>query len=192
MWAGAASGWLLVAFGLSSVRARIAALWRRDWWAAWDRGGLPAIGLGLIGLVIALFRFGDAAAVRREQALLHLGAIALGGVGGIAVRRISRTAYSLVDRFVLVRAGRIRPRDDLVTDLAYVAYLGAAALVGRGADSWRDRHLVRRYERVLDRVAANVERAPGGAGRCVGGMCGRVRSCASRTLRWLRSSASIG
>jgi hypothetical protein len=161
VWAGAATGWLLVAFGLPSVWGRLAALWRWDWWGLWGQGALPSIGLGVIGLGIVLFRIGDAAAAHREQALLHLGAIALGGVGGVAVRRIGRAGFGLVDRVVLVRAGRIRPRDDLVTDLAFVAYLGAAALVGRGGDSWRDRGVVCRYERVLDRVAANIERASG-------------------------------
>ena len=161
VWAGAAAGWLLVAFGLSAVWERLTALRHRDWWHVWGRGGLPAIGLGLIGLGIVLFRIWDAAAVHREQALLHLGAVALGGVGGVAVRRIGRTGHALVDRLILVLSARIRPRDDLLTDLTFVAYLGAAALTGRGRDSWRDRDVVRRYERVLDRVAANIERAAG-------------------------------
>lgn len=177
VWAGAATGWLLIAYDLRDIWRRIAAIRRRDWRESWGEGELTWIGLGLIGLAIVLFRIVVAAATRQEQALLHLGAVALGGVGGVAARRINRAGFGIVDRIALVRADRIRPRDDLVTDLAFVAYFGAATLVGRGGDSWRDRDVVRRYSGVLERVAVNIERAPG----------------VSRTVRWwdVRTRAQV-
>jgi hypothetical protein len=126
----------------------------------WTTYQSSLLAFGTAGSSIVLVRFGDALVRQNEPTLSHLAAVALGAVGGLAAQRIIRAVGRTVQRVAVVRADRTRPRDDLITDLVYVAYLGAAVLSGRGPDSWRHRRTVRRYAQALDQAATNIERAP--------------------------------
>ena len=163
VWAGAATGWLAVAFGITSIRNRVRGIIRRDAHVFWGEGTVLSIALGLLGFAIVVERIEDAAVTLREKAVLQLGAVGLGAVGGLAAKRINRMGWRIVDRVLLVRDNRIRPSDAVLASLVLIAYIAHFVLVS-GRRGWRDRNVVRRYVLDLENAAANIERASGLAG----------------------------
>jgi hypothetical protein len=162
VWAGAATGWLVMIIGAGTIRDSVKAVIHRQWAGLWDGGEVLYTALGLLGVAIVIARVEDAAVTPREQAGLQLGAIALGAAGGLAAKRIIRTSGRIVERVLLVRDTRIRPHDDLITGLVHIAFMAHQAQRSRA--TWGRTESVRIFAGTLERTAADIERAHGLAG----------------------------